>query len=228
MLPTPTLFKIIQSELIKRGFNEFVSNEGKLIFFDEDHQFMTKIFKYDKDVQAIVDDLFLNQSLETNDYDHHFKKAFIHRFLNRGINRQTVESFKLQLSSTFLASESYINRLYRDLDKYIENVQTSKSDNKQTNRQNSDGTTTSDNRSAFADLPQNQVNIDVNSTVMTSASDNTISRNKQTNTQDTDGETIGTAKSENKSYQLDNLLKSNGLLDQVYKNFDVKCFLQVW
>src|SRR5699024_5058452 len=63
---------------------------------------------------------------------------------------------------------------------------------------------------------------------MDHATDNTISRNKQKNKQETEGETSGKTESENKTYQLDELLKSNGLLEQVYDIFDRKCFLQVW
>lgn len=225
---TTTLYKIIQSELIKQGFNEFVDNEGNLVLFEKDHQFMTKIFKYDQDVAEIVDELFSGLSLKDPAFDQHFKKAFLYRFINRRINRQTVESFRLEILSTFLSNEDFINRIYADVDKYV--TQTAKTDqsNKQTNKQKNDGSTVSDNRSAFADLPQNNVQIDVNSTIMESASDNTISRNKQTNSQVTDGETEGVTSGENKAYQLDELFKTNGLLENIYNVFDRKCFLQVW
>ena len=59
---------------------------------------------------------------------------------------------------------------------------------------------------------------------MKSADDNTISRNKQKNNQQTDGTTKGTSK----EYQLDQLLKTNGLLDTILDDFDRKCFLQFW
>lgn len=225
---TTSLYNIIQSELIKKGFNEFIDSQGNLVFFDSDYQFMTKILSYDKDVAEIVDQLFTGLKLKDREFDEHFKKGFIYRFINRRINRQTIETFRLELLSTFLSNEDYINRIYSDIDKYITQSQVSDSQNKQTNKQKNDGSTTSDNRSAFAELPQNNVQIDVDSTVMDSASDNTISRNKQTNRQVTDGETVGEATGENKSYQLDELFKTNGLLEQVYNIFDIKCFLQVW
>ncbi len=222
------LFNIIQSELIKKGFNEFIDDQGNLVFFDTDHQFMTKIFKYDDDVSQIVNKLFTDQSLSDPEHDKHFKKAFITRFINRRINRQTVEAFRMELLATFLSNEDYINRIYTDVDKYVTQMATTNQTNKQTNKQKNDGSTLSDNRSAFADLPQNNVQIDVNSTIMTSASDNTISRNKQTNTQQTDGETAGETSGENKAYNLDELFKTNGLLENIYNKFDRKCFLQVW
>lgn len=225
---TTTIYNIIQSELIKRGYNEIVDHEGNLVFFDDDHQFMTKIFSFDNDVSEIVDDLFNGFCLDEYDYDHHFKKTFLYRFINRQINKQTIESFKIELISTFLMNQDYINRVYSDLDQYITQKQTNESESEQKNKQVNDGSTTSDNRSAFADLPQSTSNLDVNDTVMQYPSDNTISRNKQINTSETDGETTGVNTGENRSYQLDELFKTSGVLEQIYNTFDVKCFLQVW
>jgi hypothetical protein len=218
----------MQAELINRGFNEIVDVHGNLVFFDDDHQFMKKIFSYDDDVAEIVDELFSGMTLNDPTFDQHFKKGFLYRFINRRINRQTVEAFRLELLSTFLSSESYINRIYADVDKYLEQTTITDQTNKQTNKQKNEGSTLTDNRSAFADLPQNNVQIDVDSTIMESASDNTISRNKQRNTQDTEGETAGESFGENKSYKLDELFKTNGLLENIYNKFDRKCFLQVW
>ena len=227
-MTTTTIYNIIQSELIKRGYNEIVDENDNLVFFDEDHQFMTKILSFDDDVSEIVDDLFNGMGLEDKEYDLHFKKTFLYRFINRQINRQTIESFKLEMLSTFLMNQDYINRVYSDLDEYITQKQTNENENEQTNKQVNDGSSTTDNRSAFADLPQSSTNLDVNNTVMQYPSDNTISRNKQTNNSETDGETKGKNKGENRSYQLDELFKTNGLLEQIFNTFDEKCFLQVW
>ena len=218
----------MQSELIKKGFNEYVDDDGNLVFFDENYQFMKKILSYDQDVSKIVDWLFSGLSLKNKEFDKHFKKGFLYRFINRKINRQTIEAFRLEMLSTFYSNEDFINRIYEDVDKYLTQTSVSDQKNKQTNKQKNDGSTTSDNRSAFADLPQDNVQLDVNSTIMESASDNTISRNKQTNTQVSDGETTGESSGENKAYHLDELFKTNGLMEQIYNVFDVKCFLQVW
>ena len=219
-MKTTTLFKIIQSELIKEGFNEFVDEDGNLIFFDSEHQFTSKILSYDEDIKNIVNDLFSNVQLDDQVFDEQFKKMFLYRFINRQINRQTVESFKMQLLYTFLNHQDFLNRLGKDLDQYLTNA----TEQEQINQQLTDGTTTNDNRQAFASLPQTNVNINVNDTNMKSADDNTISRNKQKNNQQTDGTTKGTSK----AYQLDQLLKTNGLLDTILDDFDRKCFLQFW
>ena len=219
-MKTTTLFKIIQSELLKEGLNEFVDEDGNLIFFDSEHQFTSKILSYDEDIKKIMNDLFSNHQLDEQVFDDQFKKMFLYRFINRQINRQTVESFKMQLLYTFLNHQDFLNRLAKDLDQYLTNA----TEQEQINQQLTDGTTTNDNRQAFASLPQTNVNIDVNDTNMKSADDNTISRNKQKNNQQTDGTTKGTSK----AFQLDQLLKSNGLLDTIFDDFDRKCFLQFW
>ena len=217
---TITLYDYIQSELQEQGFDEFVNDDGDLVFFDEDHQFMTKILEYDEDVQHIIDRLFNGVSLEKREHDEHFKKAFLYRFINREINRQTIESFKLELMSTFLANEKFINRLYKDGEKYITQANESTQENNQTTM----GENITDNRQAFSELPQSNVNIDVDDTEMTSANDNTISRNKQANNQENHGETSN----QSNTYQLDELFKTNGLLEEILNTFDKKCFLQIW
>lgn len=225
---TTTLYNVIRSELIKEGFNEFVDGDGNLTIFNEESQFITKILNYDSDVQTIVEKLFTGASLTHRENDEHFKKTFLMRFLNRQINFQTIESFRVSLLSTFLMNQRYVNAVYDDLDRYITQSQINENTNKQTNEQLSNGSTTTDNRQAYAQLPQNNVQLDVNSTIMKSANDNTISRNKQINQQENTGETSGESRSENKSYQLNELLQSSKIMENIFNEFDRKCFLQVW
>lgn len=225
---TTTLYNVIRSELIKEGFNEFVDDEGNLVLFNEESQFMTKILSYDEDIKNIINKLFTGVSLTNRQNDEHFKKTFLYRFLNRQINFQTVESFRVSLLSTFLMNQQYMNTVYDELDQYITQKQLNENTNNQTNKQLSDGSTTTDNRQAYAQLPQNNVQLDVNSTVMDSANDNTISRNKQINQQENTGETTGESLSENKTYQLNELLKSSQVMENIFNEFDRKCFLQIW
>ena len=136
---TTTLFNVIKSELINEGFNEFVDDDGTFVFFDDEHQFITKMLTYDDDVSDVVDRLFTGLSLTHRENDEHFKKTFLMRFFNRQINFQTIESFKVSLLSTFLMQQYYINTVYADLDKYINQSQINANTNKQTNEQRTDG-----------------------------------------------------------------------------------------
>lgn len=249
---TTTLNHIVQSELFKRGFSEFEGDTpntdffdlGKFNFYDNDYQFIQKILRFDDDVQVITNWLFNGFSLQEKEYDLHFKKTFMFRFMNRQINRQTIEAFQMELATTFLSHEDFINRLYMDIDLFLtqtdknkqDNLSQSEQANKQKEKQTTDGNTLTDNRQAFADLPQSSINLDVDNTVMAHASDNTISKNKQANKQtndslsegETTNQTTGVTTGESKSFKLDELLKTNGLLDKVLEQFDRKCFLQIF
>ena len=258
---TTTLYKIVQSELYALGHDhEIVDKAGNLVFFDNKFQVMSKIMSYDEDIKNIVNHLFNGYGLEKSEHDTHFKQMFFYRFINREINRQTVESFMFELISTFLQNQDYINRVYSDMEKYIlgysetnqdsnqdsNDLKTSNSKNNYSNinESTSTGNTTTDNRQARSDLPQNSVNLDVNNTVMRSANENDISRNKQNNTQtNTDEQTSvnetenkdqseshssGVSNSISKTYQLDQLFKTNNVLERIMNEFDKKCFLQFW
>src|SRR5699024_6541959 len=213
-MTTTTLYKYVESELFKMSHDqEIVDSQGNLVFFDDDFQVMTKIMTYDDDVTYIIDELFKNVELNELVHDFHFKKAFFYRFVNRQINRQTIESFRFELISTFLTYQEHINKVYEDLEKYIQGVSESKTmtdthsddtseqnsksnttqndtqenENKtndtseQKNNQNTKGNTTTDNRNASASLPQSNIQLDVNNTIMKTEDSNDISRNKQIN-----------------------------------------------
>ena len=292
-MTTTTLYKYVESELFKKGHDkEIVDSQGNLVFFDDDFQVMTKIMTYDDDVTYIIDELFKNVGLNESIHDYHFKKAFFYRFVNRQINRQTIESFRFELISTFLTYQDHINKVYEDLEKYIQGVSESKTltdthsddsseqnsksnttqndtqenENKtndtseQKNNQNTTGNTTTDNRNAQSSLPQSNIQLDVNNTIMTTADSNDISRNKQTNNQDSTnntnsksnsnstGRTSGNSVSENignnthkgqsnshldsqtmnKTYKLDDLLKTTNVLDDIFNIFDKRLFMQFW
>ena len=244
--------------MFKKGHKEIFNDKGELIFFDSESQIMGKVMNYDDDVSDIIDDLFIGYGLKNQAYDHHFKKTFMYRFINREINRQTVESFKLSLMSTFLQQQEYINRVYTDMEKYILGYSETNDDNKQdsndlktsTSQSNSSnnseststGNTTTGNRQARSDLPQSNINLDVNNTVMSSANENDISRNKQKNSQTNTDEQTSSNETENedqseshssgesnsisRTYQLDQLFKTNNVLERIMNEFDKKCFMQ--
>lgn len=236
MMRTITLFKIIQSELMKDGHNEFETETpqtdifpfGEFVFLNKDYQFTEKIMNFDNDVKKVVSYIFHGLKLDDPLHDEHFKKMFLYRFVNRQINRQTIEAFKLELMNVFLTNKGYINRVYKDIELFILQKNKSKSNNKQTNNQKNNSKTLTDNRQAYADLPQSIPNLDVESSIMEYATDNTISKNRQNTESNSDGETVGNSFSDNDSYSLDELIKSSHVMEDIMLTFDRKCFLQIW
>lgn len=119
---TTTLMEIIQGELQRAGFNEFV-NDGKLTFDNQEFAFIQKVLRFDDDVKKIVDNTFF-KGFRFNDerIDRYFKEAFTTRFLDREIGRQTVEAFASLVLYETIIREEYIFRVFGDeLYKYLEN-----------------------------------------------------------------------------------------------------------
>lgn len=208
---TTTLHEIIVSELQNKGLNEFY-NHNQITFFEDNFQFIKKILKFDDDVEEIVTRVFFNgYSIENEEIDYNFKRMFITRFANREINTQTVEAFSSIIIHIYLTQEQFIITLFTDLYKYI---------NEETNNTSNDtGTNTSDVRALMSDLPQNEINLNVDDTVLKYGNNNTISRSK---TQDNK-----LNRSNSNKYNFDNLLKSQYLFDDIFNNFDRRAFLQI-
>lgn len=274
---TTTLYEIIESELQRLGLNEFLNND-RIHFNDSKHAFMQKMLYFDDDVKEIVDNIFFKGFMFNDErIDHYFKESFTLRFLYREIGRQTVEAFASQVLYITMTHEDYIYRVYgSDMYKYIEQVTDTQSQDlgkaienaieqgQTKDRQQDKGheeyedyedTITKsfdDNRTAESTLPQSQVNIDVDNTVLDYADTNTISRDK--NTSETVSEKKGTkdntfdslrngesdskrnTQSQNemnrtgltKQYLIDNLQKLYSMRDTIFKTYDKECFLHIW
>ena len=183
VLTTTTLYKIVQSELYALGHDhEIVDKEGNLVFFDNKFQVMSKIMSYDEDIKNIVNHLFNGYGLEKEEHDTHFKKMFFYRFINREINRQTVESFMFELMSTFMINQGHINRVYNDLEKYILQHSTSETSNKQLSKEISQQI----NQQVATQIDE-RLNSENSTSGNTQNTDNTSKDNsRQSNSQNTD------------------------------------------
>lgn len=209
---TTTLFEIIKSELINSGKNEFF-NKGKLTFFNDEFTFIKKIMNFDDDVKKIVDKkFFLDYNFPDSETDYKFKKMYINKFMEREINRQTLEAFASQNVYVTLMMEEYIINLYENMKKIINgdtetyNIQ----DNKNVNNY----------RNMYADQPQTETNMSLDDVYLTYATNNTISKNRDE--EDRESYTI------QKNYDAEKIKESMLLLDSVLEFYDKKCFLQTW
>lgn len=205
---TVTIFEILKGELHNAGFSEMVNNH-QITFFNDKYAFIKKVMNYDDDVVNIVNVIFFQGlSLENSDSDKAFKRDFVNRFLHRQIAFQTVEVFTATLCAHFISNLDYLNEIYTNINKYIKNE---KEDNRTTTHQ-------TDDRDLMSTLPQTEVNLNVDNTVLDYGDENRISRRKETHS-DTGSSS---------EYSLDNLLKTKNLKEQIFLEIDKKCFLQVW
>ena len=228
---TTNLYNIIESELQKKGYNEYF-NDGKITAFDKNFSLYHKMLAYDEDVSDIVTNVLFNGFTFSVEVDTVFKKMFTQRFLNREINRQTVEAFTGKLLYTTYAYQTYIETVFTDLIAYANNEATTTQNNVNHSVavNVSDGTTISDGRQLESDLPQDNINLDVDNTVLDYGNRNSISRNKnkndQTNTNTSDGTQNNTNVTSVKNLEV--LIQSSGVLDELFKFYDKACFLQAW
>ena len=228
---TTNLYNIIESELQKKGYNEYF-NEGKITAFDKNFSLYHKMLAYDEDVSGIVTAVLFNGFTFSDEVDPLFKKMFTQRFLNREINRQTVEDFTGKLLYTTYAYQSYIETVFTDLIAYANSEATTTQNNLNHNVavNISDGTTISDGRQLESELPQDNINLDVDNTVLDYGNRNSISRNKnkndQTNTNTSDGTQTNTNVTSVKNLEV--LIQSSGVLDELFNIYDKACFLQTW
>ncbi|MDN6835685.1 MAG: hypothetical protein L0L86_06035 [Lactococcus lactis] len=244
MSKTATIMDLINSELQKQGNSEFVK-DGKLVFFDEDEQFIQKIMKYDEDVEKIVTDKFFKGfKFENEQTDHDFKKTFVNQFLDREIMFQTVEKFASQVIRLTLQHEKYIVTAYEKFDEMLveqnstdtNTDRTTDTTKDTTNESNRNDESTNDNRELRATLPQDDINMNVDNTEMSYADENTIGKTKQKgeeNQKDKGNETgneTGNEKSQTlaTNYNIDTLEKLKDIYASLFNIYDRYCFLHVW
>lgn len=250
---TATINDIISGELLRHGKNEFINN-GRLSFDNPKYAFIHKIINYDEDVSDICDDvIFKGFKLTDTISDKKFKRAFVNRFLDREINRQTLEAFAAQVVYVALTHEDYLNIVFSDqIEMYLQNHNVT--DSKQLtdlissvledmNAMNNTFDNTdeiSSNRQAETTLPQSEVNINVDHDELTFADSNAIEKTKQNNSKYSQSDQItdtNTHQNQNtsqntdtlvKNFDVENIKKIYDLRERIFNHFDRNCFLQIW
>ena len=210
---TTSLSDIMQSELIKDGFDEMVDKEGNLVFYDDNFSFIQKVLRFEPEVEKVVTSrLFGGLTFESELVDKIIKRLFIVRFFDREIAQQTLEAFSLQVQRVSLTYETYINESILNISKYVlgQSETTSSGDSENENNR----------RSLNADLPQDNINMSLQNDVLNFATTNDIS--KDLSKGKNNNETI------TNRYDINNLLKSKNILNNVMDEYDKKCFLQRW
>lgn len=220
--------ELISSELQKQGKSEFVK-DGKLVFFDEDEQFIQKIMKYDEDVEKIVTDKFFKGfQFDNEQTDHDFKKTFVNQFLDREIMFQTVEKFGSQVIRLTLQHEKYIETAYEKYQELL--TQESLHEDQQDTETNTsqDSTNTTDNRNLRSTLPQDEINMNIENTEMNYADENSIDKQQQkgNETGNQTGKEKGNSKDNN--YNVETLKSLQNIFKDIFEIYDRYCFLHVW
>jgi len=214
---TTSLYYIICSQLLNNGYNEFLSEDGnQLSFFDPNRRVMGAICAYqDLNIRlSCQQTIFFGLSF-LGIKRLRFEQEFINRFLNRNIKFQTYETARNLLVSYALQNMEMITELYSG-----ENFIQSKSISTSTNAQNSESN--SKNASLFTDLPQDNVNINLDENTLNYATNKTISKSNNT------GNTSGNTSSTSTAYSIDNMQKLYEFRDKMFSDLDKLLFSQLY
>lgn len=205
---TTRLYDIIYGELechraeIYRSNNQLIFNQNNL---------MRKTLEY-------KDPYFINMLRETLFYGtttinqrERFEREFLQRFINRVIKYQTVDLFSTYIATFVSEYQELINYCYDKYDLLVTGQVDTVSHN--------NSTSTNKSNSIYSNLPQNQINMNLDIDTLDYADDNTITKNRATNS--------GTDKSTSSAYDIEALSKISALKEQIFRDMDKLLFSQL-
>lgn len=205
---TTRLYDIIYGELechraeIYRSNNQLIFNQNNL---------MRKTLEY-------KDPYFINMLRETLFYGtttinqrERFEREFLQRFINRVIKYQTIDLFSTYIATFVSEYQELINYCYDKYDMLVTGQVDTVSHN--------NSTSTNKSNSIYSNLPQNQINMNLDIDTLDYADDNTITKNRATNS--------GTDKSTSSAYDIEALSKISALKEQIFKDMDKLLFSQL-
>lgn len=206
---TSRLYDIIYGELethraeIYRSNNQIIFNQNNL---------MRKTLEY-KDpyfIKMLQETLFY--STTTINKRERFEREFLQRFINRVIKYQTVDLFSTYLASFISEYQELINYTYDKYDMLVTGQVETVSNN--------NSTSSNKTNSIYSNLPQNQINMNLDIDTLDYADDNTISKTRATNS--------GTDRSTSNAYDIEALSKISALKEQIFKDMDNLLFSQLY
>lgn len=209
MKTTSRLYDIIYAEL-ERHRAEIYRTNNKIIF--NQANLMRKTLEY-KDPYFIkmLQETFFYGTSNINQRER-FEREFLQRFINRVIKYQTVDLFSTYLASFISEYQELINYTYDKYDMLVTGQVETVSNN--------NSTSTNKSNSIYSNLPQNQINMNLDIDTLDYADDNTISKSRAINS--------GTDRSTSSAYDIDALSKISALKEQIFKDMDSLLFSQIY
>ena len=209
MKTTSRLYDIIYGELDRHRVEIYRSN-NQIIFNQANLMRKTLEYKDPNFIKMLQETLFFGTS--NINQRQRFEREFLQRFINRVIKFQTVDLFSSYLASFISEYQELINYCYDKYDMLVTaQVETVSNNN---------STSTNKTNSIYSNLPQNQINMNLDIDTLDYADDNTISKSRATNS--------GTDKSTSSAYDIDALNKISALKEQIFKDMDSLLFSQLY
>ena len=206
---TSRLYDIIYGELDRHRVEIYRSN-NQIIFNQTNLMRKTLEYKDHNFIRMLQETLFYATS-NINQRER-FEREFLQRFINRVIKFQTVDLFSSYLASFVSENQELINYTYDKYDMLVTGqVETVTNNN---------STSTNKSNSIYSNLPQNQINMNLDIDTLDYADDNTISKSRATNS--------GTDRSTSSAYDIEALSKISALKEQFFKDMDNLLFSQIY
>ena len=209
MKTTSRLYDIIYGELDRHRVEIYRSN-NQIIFNQANLMRKTLEYKDPHFIKMLEDNLFYGTI--TINQRQRFEREFLQRFINRVIKFQTVDLFSTYLASFISEYQELINYTYDKYDILVTGQVETVSNN--------NTTSTNKTNSIYSNLPQNQINMNLDIDTLDYADDNTISKSRSTNS--------GTDRSTSSAYDIDALNKISALKEQIFKDMDNLLFSQLY
>ena len=206
---TSRLYDIIYGEL-ERHRVEIYRTNNQIIFNQANLMRKTLEYKDPNFIRMLQETLFYGTS-NINQRER-FEREFLQRFINRVIKYQTVDLFSTYLASFVSEYQELINYTYDKYDMLVTAQAETVSNN--------NSTSTNKSNSIYSNLPQNQINLNLDIDSLDYADDNTISKSRATN--------IGTDRSTSSAYDIEALNKISVLKEQIFKDMDNLLFSQIY
>ena len=206
---TSRLYDIIYAELDRHRVEIYRSN-NQIIFNQANLMRKTLEYKDPYFIKMLQETLFFGTS--NINQRQRFEREFLQRFINRVIKFQTVDLFSTYLASFISEYQELINYTYDKYDLLVTaQVETVSNNN---------STSTNKSNSIYSNLPQNQINMNLDIDTLDYADDNTISKTRATNS--------GTDRSTSSAYDIEALSKISALKEQIFKDMDNLLFSQIY
>ena len=209
MKTTSRLYDIIYGELDRHRVEIYRSN-NQIIFNQANLMRKTLEYKDPNFIKMLQETLFYGTS--NINQRQRFEREFLQRFINRVIKFQTVDLFATYLASFVSEYQEIINYTYDKYDMLVTGQVETVSNN--------NSTSTNKTNSIYSNLPQNQINMNLDIDTLDYADDNTISKSRATNN--------GTDRSTSSAYDIEALSKISALKEQIFKDMDSLLFSQIY
>ena len=206
---TSRLYDIIYGELDRHRVEIYRSN-NQIIFNQANLMRKTLEYKDPHFIKMLQETLFYGTS-NINQRER-FEREFLQRFINRVIKFQTVDLFSTYLASFISEYQELINYTYDRYDLLVTGQVETVSNN--------NSTSTNKSNSIYSNLPQNQINMNLDIDTLDYADDNTISKSRASNS--------GTDRSTSSAYDIEALSKISALKEQIFKDMDNLLFSQLY